>query len=723
MNSGEELQLPKLYVEIRASAAGRILHLVQEERSETVVSVTGVKVSARKSGELCELAGGEKILLVDTAPKVVPSDCDGVLLSNSDAHEWLQHKRLTSATESVGRAASERDSRKQWTQSFEMHPLGREGKSLRPPQYGGLCAIAAHWSLSNDVATIVMPTGTGKTEAMLAAFAGMVQGTTLIVVPSKNLKSQTVGKFLRLGLLRELGVVAADVPNPVVGVLDHRPKDAAEIEFIKRCDVVVAVINTVGQGSAAVLGDDIANLFETLMIDEAHHVAATTWAGLRDCYQSKKVLQFTATPFRRDGKPIEGKLLYTYPLGRAQADGYFKKIHFHGITEADPKDGDHAIARAAVAQLRADLSAGFDHLIMARCETIERAEEVQEIYRKVAADLKPILVHSELRDTESLIKALRNRASRIVVCVDMLGEGFDFPELKVAAVHDSHKSLAILLQFTGRFTRTGSSTIGEASVFANVATPQVRNALEALYTEDADWNKLLAELSSNAIKEQADLLGFLADTERLDSPLTDEPTYVLSPNALRVKFSTLVFEASDFHPKKFMDAVPSREMLAAAWLNTKARTLILVFRTQPRVTWTRAKAVHDVQWDLIVLHHDPTTKLVFVASTDHDASYVPLVQAVTGAPAKQVSGDNMFRVLGNISRLLLQIVGLKRHGTRRSISFSMFAGMNVREALSQQNRETSTKANVSGNGFESGAPTNAGCSHRVGARDGQEAAR
>ncbi|MBN7785280.1 DEAD/DEAH box helicase family protein [Ponticoccus gilvus] len=39
---------------------------------------------------------------------------------------------------------------------------------LRPPQVGAIHAALAHWSVSNNPATIVMPTGTGKTETMLA---------------------------------------------------------------------------------------------------------------------------------------------------------------------------------------------------------------------------------------------------------------------------------------------------------------------------------------------------------------------------------------------------------------------------------------------------------------------------------------------------------------------------------------------------------------------------
>jgi hypothetical protein len=39
---------------------------------------------------------------------------------------------------------------------------------LRPPQIGAVHAVHAHWAIADDTATIVMPTGTGKTETMLS---------------------------------------------------------------------------------------------------------------------------------------------------------------------------------------------------------------------------------------------------------------------------------------------------------------------------------------------------------------------------------------------------------------------------------------------------------------------------------------------------------------------------------------------------------------------------
>lgn len=43
----------------------------------------------------------------------------------------------------------------------------RDGNGLRIPQFGALSAIQAHWTISKEAATIVMPTGTGNQMQLL----------------------------------------------------------------------------------------------------------------------------------------------------------------------------------------------------------------------------------------------------------------------------------------------------------------------------------------------------------------------------------------------------------------------------------------------------------------------------------------------------------------------------------------------------------------------------
>ncbi len=98
---------------------------------------------------------------------------------------------------------------------------------------------------------------------------------------------------------------------------------------------------------------------------------------------------------------------------------------------------------------------------MARCESVSRATEVLKIYQDIAPQQYPVLIHSDMgAEGQRNLDAVKLRKSRIVVCVNMLGEGFDLPNLKIAAIHDAHKSLAVLLQFTGRFTRSSGNALG-----------------------------------------------------------------------------------------------------------------------------------------------------------------------------------------------------------------------------------------------------------------------
>ena len=80
------------------------------------------------------------------------------------------------------------------------------------------------------------------------------------------------------------------------------------------------------------------------------------------------------------------------------------------------------------------------------------------------------MIHSDIpaKQRNESIKALKEGASKIVVCVDMFGEGIDIPRLKIAAVHDKYKSLPITLQFIGRFARS-SEGLGTATVITIIA--------------------------------------------------------------------------------------------------------------------------------------------------------------------------------------------------------------------------------------------------------------
>lgn len=206
---------------------------------------------------------------------------------------------------------------------------------LRRPQIGALHAALAHATRSTEPATIVMPTGTGKTETMLALNAHQRFERLLVVVPTDALREQIAGKFETFGVLKHQDCLDASAAFPVVMRLSHIPTSAADVDQIfDSANVVVTTMQIAGRAEAPVQ-ERMAARASALFIDEAHHIGAPTWARFRGLFVDRDpplpIVQFTATPFREDGRRVDGEFIYTYPLKKAQAEGYFMRIQIFNL--------------------------------------------------------------------------------------------------------------------------------------------------------------------------------------------------------------------------------------------------------------------------------------------------------------------------------------------------------------------------------------------------------
>ncbi len=480
-------------------------------------------------------------------------DPDGPSVDLSDG-KWLRHPILTAAAGRPFDYAENLDNiRTSWAAvfSYVQEDAARNIKGLRIPQIGAIHAVHTHWAVSGDPGTIVMPTGTGKTEVMLSVLVSAQCAKVLVLVPTDALRTQIAEKFLTLGVLKQpaFTLLHERARRPIVGVLQHIPNDVAEVDDVfGRCNVIVTTSSIAGQCSTAVQ-ERIAARCSHLFIDEAHHAEAPTWSAFKKVFKDRKILQFTATPFREDGQPLDGKIIFAYPLRKAQEEEYFKPIRFRRVVEFDQRRADDAIATAAIEQLRADADKG--HILMARTENVERAKEVFAIYARYP-EFKPVQLHTGIKSVRQRAETRRriiSKESRIVVCVDMLGEGFDLPELKIAAFHDIRKTLAVTLQLAGRFTRSRPD-LGDATFIANTADVRVHDELRKLYSRDPDWNLLLPELSERMIGEQVSLQEFL----RGFTPLTQEiPLKAVRPAMSMVAYRT---RCTEWAPQQFREGVP-----------------------------------------------------------------------------------------------------------------------------------------------------------------------
>ncbi len=287
----------------------------------------------------------------------------------------------------------------------------------------------------------------------------------------------------------------------------------------------------------------------------------------------------------------------------------------------------------------------------------------------------------------------------------MLGEGFDLPELKIAAVHDPQKSLAVTLQFAGRFVRPAPAHIGSATFIANVASVAVEEALKGLYADDADWNTLLPQLSEGATSRQLRRSEFIAG-------FIDPPARV-SLQAITPKMSTVVYRTPGrtWSPNAILDVVKPARLYAGPSVHATERVAVFVTREETPVPWGSVRELRDTIWDLYLLHFDPARQLLFINSSNNDTLHQGLARAVGGEGATILGGEQVFRALAGINRLMLMNVGL-RHAVSRFVSFSMHVGSDIKQALTAAQAANKTKSNVFGRGYANGARVSIGCSSK-----------
>lgn len=718
---GEMLSLPAAHASFRIAKSGLLMHHLGNELQSKVKSVRSVERSQHGPHTLITLETDQTLAWKDSGKLLLGEELLGVIrLDTNGRLKWTQHRDIDTrfSRRSVDDyKALTSEVFKSWESAFlfSSDPGLRHqefASGLHRHQIGALHAIGAHWSLDDSHATIVMPTGTGKSDTMVGAMVAYSRGTTLVVVPNSALRKQTIGKFYTLGLLRELGHLKRQALNPVVGVLTARINSVEDLLLFESCNVVITTMAMIAQGTSTGFGPAISSKISQLFLDEAHHVPSNTWAAFRHEFEKKPVLQFTATPFRRDKKPLDGRPIFKYSLSTAQKDGFFKQIEFHPVTEPDETKSDMAIARKTLQALRADLNNGFDHVVLARVSTKERAKSIFSIYEKLGSEFNPLLIYSGKAGAHSELEVLKRRESRLVVCVDMLGEGFDLPQLKIAAIHDSYKSLAILLQFIGRFTRTIGTTLGNASVIANSARPELASALEELYSEDADWNVLLRNYSSDAIKDYIESIKLLEDCEQIELASDKLQNIQVSHLSLKPKLSTVVYQSKSFRPHAFVSGLPGFRVPHKAWLNTNNNLLFFITAENPAIDWSTARSLLELRWHLYVVYFLKANNMMFIHSSDNSSLHSDLAEAIGGKDAQILNGEPIFRVFAGIKKLLLHNVGLKRRITGSSLRFSQHMGSDISEALNSLQTAASTKSNIYATGYEHGDRVNIGCSYK-----------
>ena len=198
-----------------------------------------------------------------------------------------------------------------------------------------------------------------------------------------------------------------------------------------------------------------------MLVDEAHHARALSWTRLLERFHRSRIVLLTATPFRLDGRRLPGRLVYYYPVGKALDAGIYREIVYHPVTAAKNAT-DEALCEKACELLEHERKTAPDIRLLVRTASVAQAPSLVALYGARGLRVREVHYRKSGSANDQTVRDLRAGHLDGVVCVGMLGEGLDIPELKIAALHSPPKSFPFTLQLIVRLS-AGPSTHGQFS--------------------------------------------------------------------------------------------------------------------------------------------------------------------------------------------------------------------------------------------------------------------
>ena len=350
---------------------------------------------------------------------------------------------------------------------------------------------------TNKTAVVVMPTGSGKTGVIcclpytLGARAARVDGLDLrkpILIVSPNLCIQNqLEKNLHPvdyadpgeAFLLKRGIVSKQHQSgvmPQVKKVDS-PRELRE-DIITSKEIILANaqkwhIRPTSTSSKAIWGELEEDTFSVVIVDEAHHLPAPQWQRIIDKFSKHaKVVFFTATPFRSDGLEITeyiAEVGFAYRLERKAAitRNIIRRTKFCELknpTVTDQVNADKFVNKSILKKvdnilkeknMQHPLPGGKKHVALAIARDKAAADELAKMWNEKPEYGAAEAYHSSLKKGPlgAIMGKLHEGKLQLLVIVEMLLEGFDFPPISVAAIATGIRSPVKFAQFIGRAQR------------------------------------------------------------------------------------------------------------------------------------------------------------------------------------------------------------------------------------------------------------------------------
>lgn len=586
------------------------------------------------------------------------------------------------------------------------------GKGLRRGQLGALHAIASHSAtehqVDSDPPVIVMPTGSGKTDVMIMSAFVCRATRVLIITSSRLVRHQIAAKCQNLDTLREMGALVNITRTPRVREIGEILDSTEAWEKLRDYDFVVSLPNSMSPTYKRVVRPPSKDIFDLVLVDEAHHLGAASWQSIFELFPDARKFLFTASPYRNDNRPLSSNILYEYSIRHALDDKVFSPIEFIPVEPRDGESSDVALARETERQFQLDRHDGLPSCVLVRTNSIKHAADLQRIYSDVT-QLRLKTIHSKLsaKAVDKTIQMLKSLDLDGIICVQMLGEGFDFEYLKIAAIHQKHASFPITMQFIGRFVRTVNQETIRAKFLAEPS--EIAVDTQQLYQQGKVWGEMIPALHEGKLEGVRERIK--TDREfKVTHAATRDDLKDWSASSAKPSFHAKIYKTkSVIHLERIDLSLKNREIVFRSCKND-GKVLLLVTRRTTVPRWTDDPRFETIEYGLLIIQFDKRGFL-FISSTEQSESlYVELVNKIDSS-ANPLTSQELNKVLQGLRAPEFFNIGIRsRVANTRSESYRILTGANAQRALKASDGRIYHQGHVFGRGETNGGRVTIGYS-------------
>ena len=350
----------------------------------------------------------------------------------------------------------------------------------------------------HDSVMVQMPTGTGKTY-LLAALVGLfLKEEVWVVAHRRELVSQikdTLEKFFSSLKSTSIKVISIQWLSRHYGEMEEKPG--------------------------------------LIVIDEAHHALAETYAEVMNAYPKAKKLGLTATPYRLNGKgftDLFDTLLCSWSMERFIVEGRLSLYDYYSIKpdsaaqllidslQKRGADGDYQQKELNEVM---DVKPSLERLCLTIKEyvpgkkgivyaiSIQHAEHIAEFYRENGIKAVAISSKTPLAERQELIERFKSSSLssslnstsgdiEVLVSVDLFSEGFDCPDVEFIQLARPTLSLAKYMQMVGRGLRVAEGKeycviLDNVGLYKRFGLPSVDRDWQSMFEGRTSLEDILQE--------------------------------------------------------------------------------------------------------------------------------------------------------------------------------------------------------------------------------------